>query len=287
MVDIEWVQIASDKVVVATAERAWLHQLDPAQSDNRFAQPMVGTGSVATTQKLLDGFIAFAKTSVSSKGKVPTLNRWRWVWRLASSYHLCHPTSRLMEQARERFAASGRKSLAQWAAQKAREERNHDQLALLDIESMGYKALAVVEALVPPAAVALIDYFTRSAQATDPINCVGYSYTIERLALRIGEKYIQSVETKLPPGTQATRCLRVHSGVGSDVEHVKETVQMVADLAPHERTRVAIACYETALLCFSPPNEGYISDEELQNVLKPLESHTQIRVRSDFQQVTK
>ncbi|MBD2534277.1 hypothetical protein H6G97_34055, partial [Nostoc flagelliforme FACHB-838] len=36
----------------------------------------------------------------------------------------------------------------------------------------------------------------------------------------------------------ATRCLRVHSGVGSDVEHVEETVALVAALTPEERTRV-------------------------------------------------
>jgi hypothetical protein len=54
-----------------------------------------------------------------------------------------------MEEARDRFAASGRESLAQWAAQKAREEAGHDRLALLDIQSMGYDAEAVVQALVP------------------------------------------------------------------------------------------------------------------------------------------
>jgi pyrroloquinoline quinone (PQQ) biosynthesis protein C len=178
-----------------------------------------------------------------------------------------------MDKAAQSFASSGRRSLAQWAAQKACEEGGHDRLALLDIQSMGYEAKAVVEALVPPAAVALVDYFTRSVQAPDPIACVGYCYTMERLALGIGEEHIQAVEALLPPGIQATRCLRVHSSVGSDVEHVEETIEMVAGLAPEERTRVVSACYETALLCFSPPKEGYISDEELQNMLRSVETH--------------
>jgi pyrroloquinoline quinone (PQQ) biosynthesis protein C len=136
---------------------------------------------------------------------------------------------------------------------------------------MGYQAEAVVEALVPPAAAALVNYFIRSVWNRDPINCVGYSYTMERLALSVGEKYIQQVEALLPPGVQATRCLRVHSSVGADAEHVEETVRMVAGLDPQQRNQVAAACYDTALLCFNPPKGNYISDEELQNVLRPLQ----------------
>jgi hypothetical protein len=96
---------------------------------------------------------------------------------------------------------------------------------------------------------------------------------MERLALAISEKHIQTVESLLPPGTSATRCLRVHSGVGADVEQVEETVELVAGLTPEERTRVAIACYETALLSFSSPQRDYPSDEKLHQILKPLESH--------------
>jgi pyrroloquinoline quinone (PQQ) biosynthesis protein C len=179
-----------------------------------------------------------------------------------------------MKEARERFAASGHKSLAQWAAQKAREEAGHDRLALLDIQSMGYEAEAVVQALVPSAMQALVDYFFQSVQAADPIGCVGFFYACERLGTFIGEEYIHSIEALLPPGTHATRWLRIHSGVGAEVKHVEETVEVVAELTPQERICVARACYETALLRFTPPKEGYISDEELQNILKPLELNT-------------
>lgn len=287
LVDIQLGCTAPDKGVVATANSAGLHRLAAAGSGDTFAQQIVGVDSAATTRKLLDGAIAFARRAVSSSRRPPALTRLRWIWRLAGLYHLTHATPRLMKKAAHHFASSGRRSLAQWAAQKAGEERGHDQLALLDIQSVGYKAEAVVEVLVPPAAVALVNYFTRSVQAPDPIGCVGYCYTMERLALGIGEEYIQGVEALLPPGIQATRCLRVHSSVGSDVGHVEETIEMVAGLAPEERARVARACYETALLCFNPPKEGYISDEELQNILKPLESHNRLRARADFQPLTK
>ena len=143
---------------------------------------------------------------------------------------------------------------------------------------MGYNAEAVVQALVPFAMQALVDYFFQSVQTTDPIGCVGFFYACERLGTFIGEEYIQSVQALLPPGTHATRWLRIHSGVGAEVKHVEETVEVVTELTPQERIRVARACYETALLRFTPPKEGYISDSELQNVLKPLELNTCLRV---------
>lgn len=268
LTNAQWAHLAPGKVVVATENRAWLYQ--PHCVDDRFSQPMKGAGSIATTRQLLDGAIAAAKYAVNSNVRPPALTATRWIWRLAGAYHLCNPTPELMEEAAVSLAAVGRWSLAVWAAQKSNEEEGHDRLALRDIQSMGYDAEAVVEALVPSAAVALIDYFTRSVQDDDPIDCVGYSYTMERLAMGIGEESIQKVEGVLPPSTHATRCLRVHSSVGADRAHAEETVEMVAGLTPQERVRVTRACYETALLCFSPPTEGYTSDSELQQILRPL-----------------
>ncbi|MDM9385150.1 hypothetical protein QUB80_31335 [Chlorogloeopsis sp. ULAP01] len=268
--DIEWARVAPDTVVVATSERVWVYRPSSTDSSNIFTQPMSGIGSVATTQKLLDTSIVLAKRAVSFSDQPPVLTPTLWIWSLAGQYHLTHSTPRLMEEARELFAAAGREVLAQWAAQKAIEESGHDRLALLDIQSLGYDAEAVVEAIFPPSAKALVDYFTRTVQAIDPIGCVGYAYTMERLALGVSEKRIQAVERILPPGTRATRCLRVHSGVGSDVEHADEIIELVAGLTPEERTKVAIACYETALLDFSSSQNDYPSEEELQHILRPL-----------------
>ncbi|BAZ48571.1 hypothetical protein NIES4103_11790 [Nostoc sp. NIES-4103] len=257
---------------------------------NRVYQPgSVGSGdrttsnrpdadTIARTQKLLDRAIAYAWHTVKSDRRPPKLTAIRWVWRLAGAYHSSCHTTRLMEEAAKRFAASGRQNLANWAAQKAKEEAGHDRLALLDIQSMGYEAEAVVKALVPSAATAVVDYFTQTVQAINPINCIGLSYASERLGTFQGEEYIQSVQALLPPGTHATRWLRVHSGVGAEVEHVEETVEIVAELTPTECISVARACYQTALLRFTPPKQGYISDEELQNVLKPLELNSCLRV---------
>ena len=267
-VKVEWAQIAPNKVIVATEERTWLSR--PRAGKAGFAKPMEEAGSVATTQKLLDGAIAAAKYAVNSDVRPPALTATRWVWRLAGAYHLTSPVVGLMKEAAKSFAANNRQILAEWASEKIEEEQGHDLLALKDIQSLGYDAQAVVQKLVPPAAVALMDYFTRSAQAEDPIDTVGYAYTLERLSLGIGEEYIQKVENLLPPRTNATRCLRVHSSVGADANHVEENALMIAQLSSAERCRIARACYETALMCFSPPIEGYISKEELQQILEPL-----------------
>jgi hypothetical protein len=242
------------------------------ESCDRTRASMSHADTIARTQKLLDRAIAYAWHTVKSDRRPPKLTPTRWVWRMAGAYHSSRHTTRLMEEAARRFAASGRQNLAEWAAQKAKEEAGHDQLALLDIQSMGYDAQAVVKALVPPAATTVVDYFTKSVQSPDPIACLGYCYTLERLAMGIGEKYIQAVEKMLPQGTKATRCLYVHSSLGSEKEHMERTIKMAASLTCEHLVPVLSACYKTALICFSPPKEDYILDEELQNILRPLES---------------
>ncbi|MFN6536148.1 MAG: hypothetical protein RM021_007205 [Nostoc sp. EkiNYC01] len=260
-----------DETAFKAANYTQKHRSTSAKSGDRFASNMSHAEKIAQTQKLLDRAIAYAWHTVKTDRRPPKLTPIRWVWRMAGAYHSSRHTSRLMEEATQRFAASGRKNLAEWAKQKAKEEAGHDQLALLDIQSMGYEAEAVVQAFVPSTVHALIDYFIQSVKVPEPIDCIGFFYASERLGTFQGEEYIQSVDALLPPGTHATRWLRIHSGVGAEVKHVEETVNLVAQLTPQERIRIERACYETALLRFTPPKESYISDEELLKVLKPLE----------------
>jgi hypothetical protein len=240
---------------------------------------MAGAGSISTTRQLLDGAIAAAQRTINSNVRPPALNATRWVWRLAGAYHLCHAYPPLIEEAAKKFAEADRYVLAQWAIEKAQEETGHDLLALRDIQALGYDAQAVVEKLIPSPAKVLIDYFTRSAQDHNPIDCVGYSYTMERLAMGVDEEYIQKVEKLLPSNTKATCGLCAHSSIGADADHVEETVEMVAKLTTKERIRVARACYETALMCFSPPQKGYITNELLRSLLNPLKLDKTLSLR--------
>ena len=220
-------------------------------------------------QFLDKAILSAAKERLSISESTP-LTPAKWVWQLAASYHLTHATPPLMQTAADRFAAAQRWTLAQWAEDKVQEEKGHDQLALHDIQAMGYAPKAVVEKFMPSGAIALVNFFTQSAQATDPIKCVGYSYALERLALLIDENHIQQVEAALPPGIQATRCLRMHSSLGGDVHHVQETLEVIAGLTPEEQRSIYHACYETACLYFDSLQSEPISEADLQTELSCL-----------------
>lgn len=269
---IEWVEVAPGKVVVADSDRTWLHARGFGGGEP-FSMPMQGPGSFASTKNLLDGAVGAGQRSIIDSAKAeppPPLSQDRWVFRLAGYYHTTHATPGLMEKAAARFAEAGSPELARWAETKAREERGHDELALRDLRALGYHAERVVEALRPEIALALVSAFTAWTLGPEPVYCVGYAYALERLALTRGPDYLARVEAVLPKGVLATRCLRVHSGTGSDVKHVEETARMVSALPPDERAKIALACYETAALCSMSPKGGHLSEDALQQVLAPL-----------------
>ncbi len=266
--EVEWATIALGKVVVATEERVWLDS--PLDDQERFANLITGTGNTAITRNLLDGAMAAAKIAIPSGNKPPALTPNRLVWHLAGAYQTAHATPTLMREAGELFDSADRHDLSNWAFEKTKEETGHDRLALMDIKSLGYRAEELVKIVIPASAMILVDYFQRSVRDVDPIDCVGYTYALERMSLGAKQKHIEKIEDLLPPNVNATRCLRVHSSLGADAEHVEKNVEMIARLTFAERTRVIRACYETALLLFSPPQEGYLSEAELEDMLKPF-----------------
>jgi len=267
---IEWAELTPRTVIVADEDRAWLHTRGLGSGSEPFSMPMQGPGSLATTRNLLDGAVGAGQRSVAQAEPPPPLSAIRWVYRLAGYYHTTHVTPGLMEQAAARFAAAGQESLARWAETKTREERGHDELALRDLRALGYAAERVVDELRPAIAVALASAFSAWVLGPDPVYCVGYAYALERLALTRGPDYLARVESVLPKGVLATRCLRVHSGTGSDARHVEETALLVASLPAEERAKIALACYETAALCSMSPKGGHLTEDALQQVLAPL-----------------
>jgi hypothetical protein len=263
--EVEWACVAPDKVVVATAARASLHHPGPMSP---FRSPMRGAGSAATTRALLNGAVAVGRGEVHAAP--PPLTIARWIERVAADYQTTHATPPLMAEAAERFAHAGRRELAAWAARKAEDERGHDELALRDLRALEIDAERLVVALRPRRAVALVDYFTRSVRAGDPIGCVGYAWTLESSSLAVDMAYIRSVEAMLPLGVHATRCLRVHSSLGSDVGHLEELAGVVVRLSASERTAIAVACYETARILHSDWDE--LSEHALEQCICPWQS---------------
>lgn len=264
--NLEWVRLTPGLVVVATAERVWLHQVKTFDPSDPFSQPMSCAGSFTTTGNLLDGVICAAQRKIARAECAPPLTLNRWVWRLAGYHHTTQATPGLMMKAAERFAAAGRTELARYAARKAQNEKRHDELALRDLKSLGYHAELLVEKLIPSTAARLVDYFTDCVYAQNAVACLGYSYALERLAVAINRDYIERVKRLLPPGVRATRCLRVHSALGSDARHLGEAVEVIASLTAVERELVALACYETTRICCSPPDD-YLSEEEMEQKL--------------------
>lgn len=259
----EWIELAERTTIVASPERAWMHRGDAlATSSERAA--LTTAEAEARTRRLFDGAIA-AAFPLARPEAVPPLTPIRWVLRLAGLYHLTHHTPRLLRVAAERFRAHGRDALADWATQRAREESHHDVLALRDLRAMGYDADLVVRTLRPEPAMHLLAFFEAASTAQDPIECVGYAYAVERLAMTVDRGEIERVEALLP--VRATRCLRVHSGIGSDSDHVADTARVAAQLTAGERRSIAIASHRTARLCFAPPRGGYLEDDAIAAAL--------------------
>jgi pyrroloquinoline quinone (PQQ) biosynthesis protein C len=267
----EWVRLTPNKIILATPNDVWVYRPNSEKvSSNLFAQPSNNASDIAITKKLLDTAIILGKREAFSNQRLPALNLNNWVWSLINQYHSTHSTPVLMEEASMHFAAQGNKHLAAWAEQKAIEETGHDRLALLDIQSLGYKAQDLVKAFMSPSAKSLLDYFISSVENLDPIGVVGYSYALERISLAVKQRHIQAIEAIIPSGINATRCLRVHSSIGSDVEHVDEALEMMAELTSAQRNQIAIACYETAKLYFSLHENDYPSASELEHKLQPF-----------------
>jgi len=257
----EWLEISPELTVVATATRAFLH-VPRGPFPDPFQTPMSGAGAVETTHWLLEGVIAAAGRAFqaqrsalsrdSGSNEPVRLSAAHWAYRVAGYFHTTDATRRLLPLIARRFAEQGRHSLSTWAEHKIREEAGHEQLALRDLSELGFRGRALALALVPRRAAAWVALFEQLAQADDPAGCVGYAHALERLALLRGPAEVSAIEQNLPAFVNATRCLRMHSTLGSDARHVHSNVSTSAALTASERRAIATACYQTARIYFDP-----------------------------------
>lgn len=264
----EWAQVAPGVAVVTTATGAHHHRLAP--SGDLYEKPMTGSGTPASTARLLDGALVAGERAATAAGRpVAQMTPLRYAFRLAGSYHSTHATPRIMTRAKERFEELGRADLAGFAHEKVVEETGHDELALADLRALGYDAEALVAAIKPPGAAALVAAEERAVEGPQPLASIGFAYAIERSSTRIGRSYVTAVEKILGPGVFATRCLRVHSAVGIDVEHVQSAVRFIAGLPGPERALVAAAVYEAALVIHASRPGEQPTESELAQALEP------------------
>ncbi|MEL6438984.1 MAG: hypothetical protein AAFQ80_07000 [Cyanobacteria bacterium J06621_8] len=271
--DTQWVSLSGEQVIVATANSAWLYKSPTCQNASRYSQFMRDTdGSVHSTQNLLDAAIAAAYYRYS-EATLPALTIGRWIWQLAGHYHLTCLTPQLMRTVAQEFTAGDRTVLANWAQLKARRERGYNRTTIEDIEYLGYNAQAVVAEFYPEQVANLLEYLQAGA-TSDPLRFLGYSFTIERIATRIEQEYIQLATGILPPSltciTEPHYRPWLYGSVGVDAGDVQETLEVVSRLSAGERTRVAQACYATAQICFQSAHLGTIADWQTKPILNCL-----------------
>jgi len=253
----EWVRIAGETAIVARESgEVSFHAVGSGDAEAAaFAQRMTGRGTLISTTGLLDGAIslAFEQTDrrfgqADSQPAAQGPDLLRYIYALVGAYHTAKDTPRNLLWAAEHFTEIGRPEVTAYLEMRAREETGHERLALKDLRALGLPAERIVANLVPAGIKPLCDLFERFCFKEYPIESVGFSYCSERIAALKPKSEIDAVQALLPDGVDATRFLRSHSSLGSEVSHVEETIEFVANLPAEDRTSVVQATYETGLL---------------------------------------
>jgi hypothetical protein len=275
----EWVCVAGETAIVARESgEVSFHALDGAEPvDVAFAEHMTGEGTLLSTTGLLDGAISLAFEQTDNRlgpaadppGVKEGPNLLRYIYALAGAYHTAKDTPRNLLRAAERFKEIGRPEVTAYLEMRALEETGHERLALKDLRALGLPAERIVANLVPAGIKPLCELFDRFCLLDYPMECVGFSYCSERIAALKPKTEIDGVQSLFPEGVDATRFLRSHSSLGSEVSHVEETIEFVARLPAEDRIRVVQATYETGLLMASGRRlESSRSEVEIRDELE-------------------
>ena len=268
--EVQWVRLGAEEILVASSRGAWIQQ--PELGALGLVGPMPDSlpATYETTRHLLDGAIAAAERA-APRVQVPPMTARRWAWHLASQWHCAHHSVALLDELIERYDATERPDLAEFAHRKLEEEQGHDQFPLADLRALGYDAEALIQALPPPPGVAAgLDYARDCVRREHPVDFLGYVYALERRVLRFSEDWFAALEAVLPPGVEAASGLRAHASE-FDVEHVGEAISFFAGLSADDRTRIAIGCYRTTQIsCAAFPGQ-HPSEAELDCWLSPVQ----------------
>lgn len=243
---IEWAEVAPGTVLVASSDRAWLHNPSPFDP---FAQPMTGSGSIETTRALLDAAISVFQHQ-RLQTEAPPLRVDQYVQRVLACYYGGTSTPPLLRRAAQGFRAAGRHDLEAWALETARAE-DHDHLALADLAELGYPPDVVETLPLPQCMAGLLAYFETCVDGARPVSCMGYVYALERPSSLVQASYVEAIEKLLGPEINATRCLRWHSSLGPEPDHIDHLLEVVASLPASDRACVARAVYETSRILFA------------------------------------
>jgi pyrroloquinoline quinone (PQQ) biosynthesis protein C len=243
----EWVDVNGGVSIIARESgEVWFYTPDDDKDTGPFATPMTGAGTAGSTVGLLDGAINLGFARIRENLAAPTPSLVGYVVALIGAYHTSVDTPRNLMRAARRFEELGRPEVAAYLEERAREETGHDRLALKDLRALGMPAERLVANFIPEGLKPLCKRFDDLCAEDYPIGSIGYSYCLERIAALKQEGDIAKVKVLCPEGVDATRFLRSHSSLGSEVMHVEETIAFVASLPADDRTKVVRETYESA-----------------------------------------
>jgi hypothetical protein len=259
----EWVNVTGGISIIARASgEVWFHTLSGTNKEtDPFVTPMAGAGAAGSTIGLLDGAINLGFAGIEKRRARPEPTLAGYVVALVSAYHTSVHTPRNLRNAAGRFRELGRPEVASYLEERAREETGHDRLALKDLRALGVPGERLVANFMPEGIKPLCERFDELCAQDYPIGCIGYSYCLERIAALKQESDIERVQALCPDGVDATRFLRSHSCLGSEVTHVEETIAFVASLPADDRIRVVQETYESALIMAEGYNHELLKSE--------------------------
>jgi hypothetical protein len=273
----EWVNVTGNIAIVARESgEVWFHTLNGTKkAADPFATPMTGAGAKGSTIGLLDGAINLGFAGIEKRLARPDLTLAGYVVALAGAYHTSVDTPRNLRRAAKRFEELGRPEVAAYLEVRAREETGHDRLALKDLRALGVPGERLVGNFIPEGIKPLCKRFDDLCVEDYPIGCIGYSYCLERIAALKQKTDIEKVQALCPDGVDATRFLRSHSCLGSEVSHVEETIEFVASLPANDRISVIQETYQSALIMAEGYNHELLKSEaemldELQQAVGEL-----------------
>jgi hypothetical protein len=260
----EWVNVTGDISIIARESgEVWFHTPSGTKEDvDPFASPMTGGGAAGSTIGLLDGAINLGFAGIEKRLARPDPTLVGYVVALVGAYHTSVDTPRNLQRAASRFNELGRPEVAAYLEERAREETGHDRLALKDLRALGVPGERLVANFIPEGIKPLCKRFDDLCVQDYPIGCIGYSYCLERIAALKQEADIEKVQALCPDGVDATRFLRSHSCLGSEVTHVEETIAFVASLPANDRIRIVQETYESALIMAEGYNHELLKSEE-------------------------
>jgi hypothetical protein len=222
---------------------------------------MTGSGSVGSTVGLLDGALNLGFAGIGKRLARPNPTVAGYIVALAGAYHTSVHTPHNLQRAANRFNELGRPEVAAYLEERAREETGHDRLALKDLWALGVPGERLVANFIPEGIKPLCERFDDLCAGDYPIGCIGYSYCLERIAALKQKTDIEKVQELCPNGVDATRFLRSHSCLGSEVIHVEETIAFVASLPANDRISVVRETYESALIMAEGYNHELLKSE--------------------------